>query len=233
MTERITRTRSQSIMTGKEDRANARANAENPTADPMNNMAKLLETMNTMMSNFNTNARSSGNNTMTDKKIMDCPLKRMNTSLDCWLEEVKMWDEALPGAELARLKYISFMKSVRSSEDCKELQEYVETNIAANESVDKASAEYIKNTIKMIKENLGKTSLEKATDAWIKFVNIKQEASENIKEYVNRFENVNMEMKNAGIKLPAISLTIQLMYKSNLEEASKENIMTKVNMDEH
>ena len=42
-----------------------------------------------------------------------------------------------------------------------------------------------------------------------------------------------MEMKNAGIKLPAISLTIQLMYKSNLEEASKENIMTKVNMDEH
>ena len=220
-------------MTGKEDRANARANAENPTADPMNNMAKLLETMNTMMSNFNTNARSSGNNTMTDKKIMDCPLKRMNTSLDCWLEEDKMWDEALPGVELARLKYISFMKSVRSSEDCKELQEYVETNIAANESVDKASAEYIKNTIKMIKENLGKTSLEKATDAWIKFVNIKQEASENIKEYVNRFENVNMEMKNAGIKLPAISLTIQLMYKSNLEEASKENIMTKVNMDEH
>ena len=109
----------------------------------------------------------------------------------------------------------------------------METNIAAHESVDKASAEYIKNTIKMIKENLGKTSLEKATDAWIKFVNIKQEVSENIKEYVNRFENVNMEMKNTGIKLPAISLTIQLMYKSNLEEASKENIMTKVNMDEH
>ena len=40
-----------------------------------------------------------------------------------------MWDEALPGVELARLKYISFMKSVRSSEDCKELQEYVKTNM--------------------------------------------------------------------------------------------------------
>ena len=68
----------------------------------------------------------------------------------------------------------------------------METNIAAHESVDKASAEYIKNTIKMIKENLGKTSLEKATDAWIKFVNIKQEVSEN--------KVLNIYKKSGGIE---------------------------------
>ena len=65
----------------------------------------------------------------------------------------------------------------------------------------------IQKVLKQIKDNLRKTNLENASEPWIKFINLKQEPGESTKEYMNKFENINMEMKNTGMKLPQIMLT--------------------------
>ena len=163
-----------------------------------------------------------------DKRIPKCPIKKTNTSLESWLEEVKMWDECLPEQELARLKYLSLLESVRSSEDSKEMQDWVETNVAANMDIEsKKTADYIKETLEKMTTALVKSNLEKAAEAWMDFININRDEDESIKDYVNKFENVQTKLVNAKVLLPDIALAVQLMHKSNLVEMSKENILAK------
>ena len=85
----------------------------------------------------------------------------------------------------------------------------------------------------MIKDNLGKSDLEKSTEAWTKMMEIKQEENESIKDFVSRFEQAETELKNVGIVLPQKALAIHIMKKSNLSEESKENVTMKADTDDH
>ena len=111
------------------------------------------------------------------------------------------------GDDLAKLKYLNFMENVRKSE-CDDLKKFVETNIVENPAVVKDNKDNIKIFLKMIKDNLGKSDLEKSTEAWTKMMEIKQEENESIKDFVSRFEQAETELKNVGIVLPQKALAI-------------------------
>ena len=84
----------------------------------------------------------------------------------------------------------------------------------------------------VIRKKLEKSDLEKCSDAWIKFVNIKQEVDESAQCYVVRFEQVETLLKNSKIVLPERALAIHLLNRSTLEAQSKENVLTKTNLDD-
>ena len=86
--------------------------------------------------------------------------------------------------------------------------------------------------VKKIGEKLPNTDLEKSTEAWVEFMNIKQGDDEDAKAYVTRFEQAETKLRNVKIKVPNKALAIHLMNKSNLEEQSKENVLTKVELDD-
>ena len=143
-----------------------------------------------------------------------------------------MWDESHKGEGLAKTKYLNFMENVRKSE-CDELKKFVDTNIVENLEMVKDSEDNIKTFLKMISDNLGKSDLEKSTEAWTKMMNIKQKENESPKEFVMRFEQAETELKNVGIKLPQKALAIHILQKSNLTEMSKENIVMKADTENH
>ena len=84
-----------------------------------------------------------------------------------------------------------------------------------------------------ISESLGKTDLEKSNYALSMFVTIKQNEHESPKDFVNRFEEANTALKNANMIQNQKCLAIHLLQSSNLSEVSKENILTKVDMNNH
>ena len=167
-------------------------------------------------------------------KLEDCPIKRKLSSLDAWVGEVLLWDESNTGSGDGwnGKKYLKFVDSVRKSEDCSDLQNLVQAEFVEKESFDKKADSVIKTIVKKIKEKLGQTDLEKCSDAWLAFINIKQEPEEAAKSFLSRFEKAETQLKNVKIDIPNKALAIHLINRSNMEEQSKENVLTKTNLDD-
>ena len=124
-----------------------------------------------------------------ERKLSNCPKKSKDTSLDSWISEVKMWNESNSGEgfNLAQ-KYLNFIESVRNSEGSDDLKKFVEVNVVENRNMNKSEKETIEKIVKLIEDNLGKSDLEKSTGHWTKFINIKQETGESIKDFATKFE---------------------------------------------
>ena len=159
-------------------------------------------------------------------KLEACPIKRKNCSLEAWLSEVELWDSSNNTGDPERLntkKYLALMESIRNSED-KDLERTAEVEFIENQEFDK------KVMMDKLKEKLGESDVEKCSAVWKEFVNIKQEGIEATKDYVARYEQTEMKMKNVNMKMPNRVLAIHMMMKSNMETQSKENILTKTNL---
>ena len=152
-------------------------------------------------------------------------------NLDTWIQEVRLWDTASPGEEAQ--KYLKFREMAKEVDICPDLKKFVNANIADNEAFDKKGENVIERALEAIKKGLGKTDLEKSNNAWDIFVSIKQKEKETSKDFVNRFEEAVTAVKNAGMKQEQKTLAIHLLRSSNLSEPSKENVLTKVDMNNH
>ena len=112
-------------------------------------------------------------------KLDDCPVKGKYSSLEAWTQEVEIWDESNKNSadvdNLNSKKYLKFMNSINISNECDDLKKLVQVEFKENQSFDKKSKTIIKDMLKVIRDKLGKTDLEKCSDAWTKFINIKQE----------------------------------------------------------
>ena len=169
-------------------------------------------------------------------KLDECPTKGKYSSLDAWVQEVQLWDQSNSnGSDIESLntkKYLKFMTSVNNSENCDDLKKLVQVEFKENKDFNKKSNTIIEDMLKVIKEKLDKTDLEKCSEAWVNFINIKQEVSESAAAYVVRFEQVETQLKNVKIVIPNRALAIHLLNKSCLAAQSKENVLTKTNLED-
>lgn len=190
-----------------------------------NQMQKILESQTRSRSGMKYSVR-----------LDDCPTKGKYSSLDAWLEEVQLWDDTnVSSDDLANTnakKYLKFMNSVKDSEECDELKKLVQVEFKENQSFNKKSETIIKDIIAKIKEKLDKSDLEKCSEAWVKFIDIKQQSDESAQSFVVRFEGVETQLRNVKINIPNKALAIHLLNRSNLETQSKENVLTKTNLDD-
>ena len=125
-----------------------------------------------------TNSASDSQRIKYAAKLDDCPTKGKYSSLEAWLLEVELWDESNSGNDVENIsskKYLKFMNSVNVSEECEDLKKLVQVEFKENKSFNKKSPTIIKDIVKVIKDKFDKTDLKKCSDAWIKFMNIKQE----------------------------------------------------------
>ena len=116
------------------------------------------------------------------------------------------------------------LKSISSLLTVSRIQKLVQVEFKENQAFDKKSENVIKNIIEKIKEKLDKSNLEKRSDAWLQFINIKQDVNESAQSYVVRFEQVETQLRNVKITIPNRALAIHLLRRSSLEEQSKENV---------
>ena len=169
--------------------------------------------------------------TIMNTKLEDCPKKRKYCTMDAWIGEVRLWDESNSVTENGK-KYLKLVESVRNSEESEDLKHLVQVEFVENEAFDKKDANVVTKMLDLIKEKLSKTDMEKSTEAWLNFMDIKQKKDESIKDYVARYEQAETKLKNVQIKIPNKALAIHLMQKSNLESQSKENVLTKVDLED-
>ena len=120
-------------------------------------------------------------------KLDDCPIKRKECNLEAWMDEVLLWNESYSSNDpgFNSKKYLKLVESIRKSEECVDVQNFVQVEFVENSSFDKKQDNIIAVMINKMKTNLGQTDLEKCSEAWSKFINIRQDTVESTKSYVN------------------------------------------------
>ena len=111
--------RKQLMLTRKGNKDIRKNNMANKTTTDA--LATALEAVTNQMTNQTTKHNG-------DVKLEACPIKRKNCSLQAWLTEVELWDNANDAGEPEKLnmkKYLAFMDSIRNAED-KELERMAE-----------------------------------------------------------------------------------------------------------
>ena len=194
-------------------------------------LAMLTRSMSILSESRTTNSEGAGGTAASSHhlKVDECPIKRTSTSLEAWIDEVSLWNESIKGLDesIRAKKYLKLVASVRKSENCLDLQNLVEVEFVENQSFDKKGERVIEDILEKVKEKLGQTDIEKCSDAWLEFINIKQEANETAPSFVTRFEKAETKLRNVKIIIPNKALAIHLMNKSCMEQQSKENVLTK------
>lgn len=152
-------------------------------------------------------------------KSEDCPVKRKSSALDSWMKEVLLWNESdtrsVSGWDAK--KYLKFLVSVFKSEGSNALKSLVQVEFVENKSFDKKKDSEIKEINDIIEKRLGKSDIEKYSDAWLEFINIKQESGETATDCMSRFSKVDSQLKNVKIIIPNKALAIHMINRSNIE----------------
>jgi hypothetical protein len=160
----------------------------------------------------------------------ECPRTVKEQTLETWAEEVKLWSNQCPEPELSSLKYLNFVNSVRES-DSIEMKRFIEISVMSNKDFIKTESNSINKIVNMVVKALGKSNIENASEVWLEFIDMKQNEGESIRDFVLRYENVEAKLGNANLVIPSKALAMQLLMKSNLTSASKENVLAKVDLD--
>ena len=131
-----------------------------PPTEPLD-----MQTLLTMMTQTMGSMSESRTNNVT--KLEDCPLKRVSSSLDSWMKEVLLWNESNTSSVTGwnAKKYLKFLDSVFKSEGSSDLKSLVQVEFVENESFDKKKDSVIKEIIDIIEKKLGKSDIEKCSDA--------------------------------------------------------------------
>ena len=113
-----------------------------------------------------------------------------------------MWDKSHKDTEQLVQKYLNFIESVRTSDECDELKKFVEANVVENKNMKKEEPGVVEKILTLIETNLGKSDLEQSTEKWMNFSEVKQQPGESIKDYVTRFEQIETGLRNAKMVIP-------------------------------
>ena len=111
------------------------------------------------------------------------------------------------------------------------MQKFVEIAVMENSEFDKTEPESIENIVSLVVNTLEKSNLECASEVWKEFIEMEQSQSESARDFALRFENIEAKLRNAKLDIPSTALTMQMLMKSNLTTMSKENVLSKVDLD--
>ena len=104
-----------------------------------------------------------------------------------------MWDKSHKDTEQLVQKYLNFIESVRTSDECDELKKFVEANVVENKNLKKEEPGVVEKILTLIETNLGKSDLEQSTEKWMELSEVKQQPGDSIKDYVTRFEQIEAD----------------------------------------
>ena len=139
----------------------------------------------------------------------ECPKMVKDQTLETWAEEVKLWSNQCPELELGSLKYLNFVNSVRESDNI-EIKRFVEISVMSNQDFVKTEPNSINKIVDMVLKTLGKSNIENSSEVWLEFIEMEQVESENMRDFVLRYENVEAKIRNAKLVIPSKALAMQL-----------------------
>ena len=157
-----------------------------------------------------------------------CPKWDVHESLESFCERLEIWDKLDPKG---KGKYLDFIDALQQSERRKEKERCILE--VRNRVLDPEDPEIISKIITNLHKWFGKTKTDKFFGSWKEFIDFKREAGEAIDESILRYDTIDSKLRASGEKLSQRALACHLVFKLDVDEMEKQNILSSVKFEDN
>ena len=150
-------------------------------------------------------------------------------SVEAWKKIVTNWSNTFQHIpEAARLNLI--MESLKNNSERKELATFIE-GLYEDPNFDLCKVGALEDFLKKIQKKFEIPGWTKCNTIWFDLLKFKKEEGETAQRYLERFEELEVKIRNQGEALSPVYLAIHFLELSDLPEITKQNILTKVDLE--
>ena len=122
------------------------------------------------------------------------------------------------------------LDSLKENSDRKELNNLIVYNIKEDANFDLTAIGAIDQFLQKFQKKL-KFQTWKCSRIWKEIIRFRAQEGEETSQYLDRFNEIEAKMRNVGSNIPDMYIAIHLLDRSNIAEITKQNILSKVDMD--
>ena len=154
-----------------------------------------------------------------------------NMSLEAWKRKINVWSaNHVHINESLRLNMI--LESLKENNERKELQNWVVYNIEEDVNFDMTANGAIDQFLQKFQKKFEVSNWKKCSGIWKEILNFNAQEGETTRQYMERFNEIEAKMRNMGNCIPDVYLAIHLLDRSKIPEITKQNILSKVDLDD-
>ena len=157
------------------------------------------------------------------------PQWKASMSYDEWRVQVEMWDKlcAVRKIDPAEQGYALF-NLVSQHSDHNVVSKL--NSAVKNKDIDVLDGNGVENIIKLLDRTYRKDDTSMMMKSWSDFINIRRKDSEDMKSFLNNFDQANANLKISKITLPGTVLALHMLERSGLSTNDKKLVMTGVDV---
>ena len=151
-------------------------------------------------------------------------------SLEAWKRKLNIWSTNHRYiSESLRLSMI--LDSLKENSDRKELNNLIVYNIKEDANFDLTAIGAIDQFLQKFKKKFEVSNWKKCSRIWKEIIRFRAQEGEETSQYLDRFNEIEAKMRNVGSNIPDMYIAIHLLDRSNKAEITKQNILSKVDMN--
>ena len=163
-----------------------------------------------------------------DKKLDPPPTWDENMSPEAWARYVRIWSKA---EVKPYRKAQALIEELKKNDKRKGLKEMIVNEIIENQDFDLESPEVIENIISKVKDFLQDSKWSRTILLADKFCKFEQMGSEDNRDFVVRFGNLETKLKNEKVGVNSTFLAAVLLNKSTMNQPAKNNILANFDLE--
>ena len=152
-------------------------------------------------------------------------------SMEAWKRKLNVWSSN-HGYINESLKLNMILDSLKENSDRKELNNWIVYNIEEDVNFDLTASDAIDQFLQKFQKKFEISDWKKCSIIWREVLDFKAHEGEETREYLDRFNEMEVKMKNVGTCIPDVYMAIHLLERSNIPDITKQNILSKVDMDD-
>jgi len=154
-----------------------------------------------------------------------------NMSLEAWKRKLNVWSTShVHINESLRLNMI--LESLKDNSERHELQNWIVFNIEEDVNFDMTANGAIDQFLQKFQKKFEVSNWKKCSGVWKEILNFNAQEGETTRQYLERFNEIEARMRNMGSCIPDVYLAIHLLERSKIPEITKQNILSKVDLDD-
>ena len=152
-------------------------------------------------------------------------------SVESFCKRLKVWYDSHAHIPIG-LRMTSILDSLKDNKEREELKSWIIHNIDDNDDFDLTKQGIFEEFVRKLKEKFQVSNWEQSERIWQQLLEFKAKEEEKTREYLERFNEIESQMKNVGNLVSDVFLANHLIKCANISEHSKQSVLSNINLED-
>ena len=159
------------------------------------------------------------------------PIFSKEMSVESFCKRLKVWYDSHGHIPIG-LRMTSILDSLKENKEREELKRWIIHNIDDNDQFELTKQGIFEEFVQKLKDKFQVSNWEQSERIWQQLLEFKAKEEEKTREYLERFNEIESQMKNVGNLVSDVFLANHLVNCANISEHSKQSVLSNINLED-